>query len=536
MTMMRPGFLIAGTCLAIIAGCASPSTRTDESAAAMKNLEEARSSHLSTVQRAELYLQAAATSAPFLASGTAQTTTRQTYNSAASELTVLLRSADGGRLWNHAETVTNDGVTYHLRFQPGVHDQVWPPDFFTSFTREHEVKKNRIHNVNQRDGVGGELVGVRQPSKLDPFMLPRGVMNLPVTATLDFHGRNAVLALQDPRNQPTVRVQGRERPLAADFSAPLAAYKPVSELWTGLMGALRAERYMGKTGLYFLQPYDPNRIPVIFVHGLISTPQVWLNVVNELNADPVLRARYQYWVFAYPTGNPMAYSAMRLREDMAKVQQTYPDHHRYVLVGHSMGGLVSQMQSTTINRDAWVRNMGEHTGQILGGLPPGNSLRSMFLFDANPEVARIVFICTPHRGSNMAIQSIGQLAMRLIALPSSLAGALNKTLSGEISTYTGSKGLPNSIFSLSPKNPMLHLLDNQPIQAPYHSIIGDRGKGDTPNSTDGIVAYWSSHLEGAQSELIVPGPHGSCELPQTIAELRRILHLNLETAGQQHKP
>jgi hypothetical protein len=44
-----------------------------------------------------------------------------------------------------------------------------------------------------------------------------------------------------------------------------------------------------------------------------------------------------------------------------------------------------------------------------------------------------------------------------------------------------------------------------------------------------VVAYWSSHLAGAQSELIVPGPHGLFALPQTIAELKRILRLHLAT-------
>jgi hypothetical protein len=70
-------------------------------------------------------------------------------------------------------------------------------------------------------------------------------------------------------------------------------------------------------------------------------------------------------------------------------------------------------------------------------------------------------------------------------------------------------------------------LDTLPITAPYHSIIGDRGRGDSPNSSDGVVPYWSSHLEGARSELIVPGPHGSYALPQTVAELKRILRLEL---------
>jgi hypothetical protein len=63
---------------------------------------------------------------------------------------------------------------------------------------------------------------------------------------------------------------------------------------------------------------------------------------------------------------------------------------------------------------------------------------------------------------------------------------------------------------------------------PYHSIIGDRGKGGNrdrtpPISTDGIVPYWSSHIDGAASELIVPSDHWSNQHPMAIAEVRRIL-------------
>jgi hypothetical protein len=62
---------------------------------------------------------------------------------------------------------------------------------------------------------------------------------------------------------------------------------------------------------------------------------------------------------------------------------------------------------------------------------------------------------------------------------------------------------------------------------PYHTIMGDRGRGDAPNSSDGIVPYWSSHMEGAESELIVPSGHPAHQNPKAIQEVRRILVLNL---------
>ena len=121
--------------------------------------------------------------------------------------------------------------------------------------------------------------------------------------------------------------------------------------------------------------------------------------------------------------------------------------------------------------------------------------------------------------------------MHLIALPQSLTSKLTNAVTSSFVAFTGNaKLLPNSVTSLSPKSPTLKVVDSVPMRPPHHSIIGDRGRGDTPNSSDGVVPYWSSHLNSAQSEKIVPGPHGSCELPETIEELKRILHLHLQTA------
>jgi hypothetical protein len=142
-------------------------------------------------------------------------------------------------------------------------------------------------------------------------------------------------------------------------------------------------------------------------------------------------------------------------------------------------------------------------------------------------VDRIIFICTPHRGSELALSKVGEIGMRLISLPLDLTSTLTSSM-GAIGVLTGEPGrMPTSVTGLSPKNPTLKILDTIPIQANYHTIAGDEGKGNAPNSSDGIVPYWSSHLKGGKSEKIVPGPHGACELPETLDELRRILHLHL---------
>jgi len=357
----------------------------------------------------------------------------------------------------------------------------------------------------------------------------------PVTATLDLRGNDATLALRRPAKQQTAIVEGKIRTLAADYSAAVSYYQPPGNIvLLGLMAGFRSSRYLDKTGLYFLQPYDPDRIPLVLVHGLFSSPFNWVQTINGLQADPEIRKHYQFWVFGYPTGNPILYSALRLREELARVDKLYPNHRPYVVVGHSMGGMLTRMQIITVTRAMWEKALGETAKSIFRENSSDSLVVRATTFQANPRIKRVVFICTPHRGSEMASSGLGRFGTSLIALPLNIASAMKDVLtSAELVKLTGSaKRLPNSITGLKPSNPALPVVNSAPITVPYNSIIGNRGKpGPLADSTDGVVPYWSSHLDGAQSEVIVPGPHGACELPQTIAELDRILRLYLKSGS-----
>ena len=527
-TSIRLRLVATATCVAFFASCATTPqiARGPEYAPTASLMREARSSQVPVEKRAADYLQAAAVTAPLLGSDIG-TPACETYNAACGELTVLLRSGEGGRLWNQPLTLAGNNTTYHLRLEPAG-NAVWAPSYFTTFVDADQVKEKLIRKENHQEGVGGALVGVRLLNPPEKFAPVKGI-TAPVTATLDFHTTDATLALRRPAKQATAVVEGKTRPLNADFSGPISYYEPPANLlFVGIMGALRAAHYEKKTGLYFLQPYDPDRIPVVFVHGLISTPFTWVQTINGLLADPEIRKHYQFWVFAYPTGNPVLYSALRLREELAKVDKLYPNHKGYVLVGHSMGGLLSQAQVTSVTRADWERTLGPVGMELFATLQPADLVARATTFKSNPRIKRVVFICTPHRGSKMASAGIGELAIKLISLPVDLATTIKSEIPEATLRKINNGRLPNSVSNLAPNAPYLKVLNKESIQVPYHSIIGNRGKpGPLAESTDGVVPYWSSHLDGAQSECIVPGPHGSCELPQTIAELDRILRLNL---------
>jgi len=520
----------AATCLAFFASCATaPQTaRGPEYAQTASIMREARSASVPAETRAADYLQAASITAPMLGTGASPTPALETYNAACGELTVLLRSSEGGRLWNHPLTLTGNNTTYHLRLETAS-NAVWAPNYFTSFELEQQIKEKLIRKENMHQGVGGALVGVRLVNPPEKFAPRRGI-TAPVTATLDFHAKDATLALRRPAKQLTANVEGKVRPLAANFSAPLSYYPPPGNLmFTGLFGGFNSKSYPAPIGLYFLQPYDPDRIPLVFVHGLFSTPWTWVETINGVQADPEIRKHYQFWIFAYPTGNPILYSALRLREELAKADQLYPNHKPYVVVGHSMGGMLTHDQVVTVNEGMWEKALGQNARNLFKENSGNSLIVRAIKFRANPRIKRVVFICTPHRGSDLASNGIGKIGISLITLPARLATTMMDSLTAaDLTQITGSsKRLPNSITGLKPTSPALRVINSVPIGIPYHSIIGDRGKDHCPDCTDGVVAYWSSHLDGAQSEKIVPGPHGSCELPQTIAELDRILRLHL---------
>lgn len=244
---------------------------------------------------------------------------------------------------------------------------------------------------------------------------------------------------------------------------------------------------------------DPNRIPIVLVHGLLSTPHMWFNIANAVRADPELRARYQLWVFYYPTANPITLSALALRKDLATAERFYHPRHGIVLVGHSMGGIVSRMQSTDTGRVLWNECFGQNADALYAKIPADNLLKQALIFHADPTVKRIIFMCVPHRGSSLALGLIGALGNSLIQAPQNVIVTIRNSLGDSVEQLYGVKP-PTSIRGLSPRSPVLIGLDKLPIKVPHHSIIGDRGRGDSPNSSDGVVPYRSAHRDSAESE------------------------------------
>lgn len=88
------------------------------------------------------------------------------------------------------------------------------------------------------------------------------------------------------------------------------------------------------TGLYFLTPYDANKIPVIFVHGMDSTALDFKPLIDKLD-----NSKYQAWVLNYPSAVSLPLISKGLANMVHKemVENKVENIH---IVAHSMGGLV----------------------------------------------------------------------------------------------------------------------------------------------------------------------------------------------------
>lgn len=457
-----------------------------------------------------------------------------------------LRIAGGGRVWEVSFDRQPEAKQGLPEWTPGLYNRMFPADAF---------KLEGYDRIVAGEGAGAPMVMAFENTALlrrERSFRPGNGLYLPATAVLEFGAPATAgaavpvrLRLYNPHVLRTAALSGRKVTLAYNITAAVdASLANPYIVKSGLAGLLRPEHRADDTGVFGLVPnYDPKKIPVLFVHGLESDASIWRNAVNEIYAEPELDARYQPILFLYPTGNNVPTSAARLRENLSKFREKWdPDHNdpgmnRMVVVGHSLGGILSRFQVIDSGDDFRKAFFSKPLDEVRGLTSKDRSLlKKALIFEAQPFVTRAVFVAAPHRGSHIATWSIVKTVTKLIKLPLQVTQLTARIVTLDITALNPALlgfdqlGL-RSVDMLSPNHPYFVAVEKRPIKVPYHSIIGDRGKGDTPKSTDGAVPYWSSHLAGASSELIVPYSHSCTAKPETVKEIMRILRLHAGISG-----
>jgi hypothetical protein len=442
----------------------------------------------------------------------------------------------GGRNWSQ--------VLAELGVVPAGGDPFVDPRRFASVLVAADLRVSGMRHEYRTCGLGVPVVGCRcvdrnHPTETDEPFFPR---RLRIAATVlavpggglpggAYRLAPLGLAFRDPFEAGSTWIGARPLALATDRTTQLALQASQGQLEVQAVLGVIASEFGPEVdpGLYMLRPYAPGKIPLVFVHGLSSSPVAFVQAINDFQNDPALSARYQFWMFVYPTGRPIVRSALRLREALGRAEAAYgadPVFHRMVVVGHSMGGILTHMMVSDSGHEVWDGALNVPPEQLRLSPASRAALDELLFFHPLPYVRRVVFVATPHRGSRIANNSVGRIFGGLIRPPADQAALLAelRALNGpEVLKDENFQGASvNAIGTLRVDSPLLLAVSRLPVApgVPYHTIAF-RFAGRLPN--DLVVPLWSAHLEGAASEAILPGFHGSEQSPPALGELRRIL-------------
>ena len=440
----------------------------------------------------------------------------------------------------------------------------WSANEFDHYEFVSDYSIQTLHNRHTTYGVGVPLIAVRKPQ--DPRdakenYYPEG-LSYAVTALMrcsrtDGGKRlgcspHCILEFYDPLTVNQIQLAANWVPLETDLTTPLAFFLDSPE-WRkrnrATEGLLNPNKTQNRRGMYMIEPYDPNRIPVVMVHGLWSSPLTWMDMFNDLRSYPEVREKYQFWFYLYPSGQPFWLSATQLRQDLADIRKTVDPNQeqrsldQMVLVGHSMGGLVSRMQTIESGDDFWNIVSDQPPENVRGPEEDRVKLVSALFFHPNPSVKRVIEIGTPHKGSNFVNGSTRWLARKFIQLPQ-MTVSMGQTLANEnpgLFRDTQLLTASNAIDSLAPDSPIFPVMARAKTSAEtkFHNIIGVSSKRSPFRSRlegDGIVDVESARTPDAISEIQIDSEHTTIHTTdRAIREVRRILLEHLQEIESQYR-
>ena len=436
------------------------------------------------------------------------------------------------------------------------------------FANDYEV--DGLTTKNHTFGLGVPLIAVRKAKPSNSFVEAYYPDSLafPLTAFMRVVPKrlkgsekvynSVTIELYNPLQNAVVKIGEHQVPLESDTSSPIAYFLDDPLLSTQLLATLAlldAKIVEDYRGIYMLEPFDPNRIPVVMVHGLWSSPITWLHMFNELQSDPSIREKYQFWFYLYPTGQPFWESAGHMREALSKINQDFNPRHQLralneiVLVGHSMGGLISRMQTVDSGDRFWDLISDQPIDEFEGDADSKNKLKEVFYFKPNPNVSRVVTIATPHHGSPLANQPTRWLSKQLIRQPSMIQLSA-RNIEADKGSLKDSElfSVRTSIDSLSRSSPIFDALKaaRHAPRVRFHNIAGKLPKKDFATTLngwvvgegDGVVPIESALLDESfvETQITIGGAdHLKIhQHPRTILEVRRILLAHLKEFKEYH--
>jgi triacylglycerol esterase/lipase EstA (alpha/beta hydrolase family) len=436
-------------------------------------------------------------------------------------------------------TVYRDGLSDLIQIER--HGFVWDSEDFSFLSPVGEYSTNAFQRRYRSPGVGIPLV-VSSETNPRPFGTPKPTFSATLVMRADSseldNGESVCrLELYDPMRVDTIDMASTRVAIAKDVSAALA-YELRNHRSDIISNFVNPSRYQGDYRLSMIEPYQRGKIPLILVHGLLSDPFTWVEMINELYAVRGFVENFQIWVFEYPTGQQFLASAGQMRGQLKQAvasvdpEGSDPQLSQIVLVGHSMGGLIAKMQVADSGDILWRSIANKPFDQVTMTTEVRDRLRSAFFFTASTNVSRVVFIGTPHNGASTASRLVGRVGAALVSQPQELSEKHRELIERNPGVFSSevTKRIPTSIDLLKPDTPILNAVSQLPIdhRVRLHSIIGDSHWSLFKGRSDGIVPIDSARETRAITERYVREKHSDLhKYRETIQELVMILNEHL---------
>jgi len=409
---------------------------------------------------------------------------------------------------------------------------VWQASDFQNLVPVGTYRTDVLSKAYCSGGIGVPLVVLRNACRNERFMRKTSAFS----ATLimrhtagceanDYFSQDAgglsaaelpTLELVNSRKLRHVQMGAQTKRLARDLSAPLV-YRLSTAPRNYWQEFVRPDSGESEGQLQMLEPYQPGKIPVVFIHGLLSDPYTWSQMINELMARPDFVARYQVWVYNYPTGRAFIASATKLRFDLETLRQSLdpervdPALSETVLVGHSLGGILAKLQVTSTQDQLWNSVANRSLDELNIPEKFREELRQYFYFSPSPDVKRVVYMGTPHRGSAYAKRCIGRLTSKLVRRPAWEQQRHQRMVDANPGVFSDEvRGrIPTSIDLLDPDSQLLQAIEGLQVNPDVrlHSVIGDYSWRIGFGRSDLVVPVQSAREPAADSELVIKAKH-----------------------------
>jgi pimeloyl-ACP methyl ester carboxylesterase len=394
---------------------------------------------------------------------------------------------------------------------------------------------------SRRFGLGVPMIGIRYGETANGNDLYPKITTFPITALyiplesydLEATENREKVYLVNPWVQETLAVGKSTIPVETDLTTPLNYMLKTTGFDQNIL-----EGYLGgetdfEAEVNLLQPHQPGRIPIVLIHGLLSSPVAWESFMNGLMDDPWIRQNYEFWFARYPTGKGFLYNARDLRNSLARIRSqidpsgTDPGLDRMVLVGHSMGGILSTLLTHDSGDQFWNMVWDCPIDQLDLTPQDRSAIESLFYFERLPFVHSVVYLATPHSGAPLASRPVGRIASRLADLPNEARQQL-KDINDKNQQHAKirlDEQSFNSTSDLRPDSPPIQALQNlvEPEGVEFHNFSGNiESKGG--EGSDGVVPLSSALLEGADTQMTVPAEHTKIQgHPDVIRKVKEIL-------------